>query len=302
MSYYHKYRPQTFAQVRGNEETIMALEGLLTKEEHPHVYLFSGPSGCGKTTIGRILSKQFGCVGDDFKEIDSSTFRGIDSIRDVRNQMNYLPLEGKCRVWLFDEVHKWTNDAQNAALKITEDTPEHVYFILCTTDPQKLIDPLRKRCQTFQVKPLKDGEMLSLLKYVVKKERHIMPDEKVLEQIVDDSMGGPREALNILEKVLAVEPEHQLKVARKTAEEQQQAIELCRVLLRKGSWKEVQSILKGVTDEPESLRRMVLGYCQAILLKESNDRAAELIEIFWDPLYDTGKPGLVYYCYSAIKG
>lgn len=303
MSLYLKYRPKTLEEVRGNKETVEALNKMLSDTSKcPHSFLFTGPSGCGKTTLGRIVANRLGCKGNDYREVDSADFRGIDTIREIRKQAQYRPLEGTCMVWLIDECHKLTNDAQNALLKILEDTPKHVYFILCTTDPQKLIETVKGRCSTFQVKLLDEIPMTKLLRVVTKAEGETL-DAEVFEQIVQDSMGHARNALQILEQVLNVSPEKRLEIAKKSAEQQSQTIELCRALLNpKGGWKSVATILEGLkSQDPENIRRAVLGYCQAILLKADNVQAGIIMEQFLEPTYNSGFPQIVFASYSAIK-
>lgn len=301
-SLYLKYRPTELHQIIGNEAVVASLEGMLSMVETcPHAFLLTGETGCGKTTIGRIIASRLGCVGSDFREVDSADFRGIDTVREIRKQSMFRPVESSVRVWLIDECHKMTNDAQNALLKILEDTPKHVYFILCTTEPQKLLSTIKGRCSQFQVKPLNEMEMFKLLRSVVKEENETL-HKPVYEQIIQDSFGHPRNALQILDQVLRVEPDKRLDAAKKSAEEQSESIELCRALLGNKSWSTIAGILSGLKDqEPESIRRHVLGYCQAVLLKSSNDRAAVIIESFWEPFYNIGFPGLVFACYSSIK-
>lgn len=144
--------------------------------------------------------------------------------------------------------------------------------------------------------------MFALLRRVVKEENESLA-KPVYEQITQDSMGHPRNALQILDQVLRVPSEQRLEVAQRSAEQQSQSIELCRALLGHHGWKKVAAILTGLKDqEPESIRRHVLGYAQSVLLKSENDVAALVIEEFRDPLYDIGFPGLVYSCYSVVKG
>jgi len=302
MSLYQKYRPQTLDQVRGNEEVVLVLTNLLKKKkEFPHTVLFHGETGCGKTTLARIIAKELGCKERDLAEINSADFRGIDTVRDIIKNSQYLPIEGEKRAWIIDEVHKMTNDAQNALLKLLEDSLPHVYFLLCTTEPQKLLPTIRGRCSEFQVKPLSNMQMHRLLRSVVRSEKETLADE-VYEQIVQDSLGHPRNALQILEQVLSVPEEHRIQTAQKAAAQQSQIIELCRALINKSGWKEVRTIIEGLKDqEPENIRRIVLGYCQAILLKGENDRAAMIIEAFWDPTYNVGFPYITYACYSITK-
>lgn len=306
MSLAIKYRPSTLSEVKGNREIVTTLESMLSdKSTCPHSFLLTGQSGCGKTTIGRIIAARLGCVGVDFYEIDSADFRGIDSARDIRKNAQYMPRDGECIVFLIDECHKLTNDAQNALLKILEDTPSHVYFILCTTDPQKLLSTIKGRCSTFQVKPLTETQMYGLLRKVVKEEGKELP-KLVLDQIVQDSLGQSRNALQTLEQVLHASPEQQLEIAKRAAEQQSEVIELCRALLSKKGWKEVSGILirlkEAKEEDAEGIRRSVLGYCQAILLKAENNLAAAVLEAFLEPTYNTGFPGIVFSCYSAVKG
>lgn len=301
MSLYLDYRPRTWDEIVGNEETVSSLQNMLKKGNVPHTYLFVGGSGCGKTTIARILANDLGCNGNDYREINAADFRGIDSVREIIQSAKYKPLEGKTKVYMIDECHKLTTDAQNAMLKILEDTPDHVYFILATTDPQKLLATVKSRAVQYVMNPLSDMEMMRLLKITIKKEKESV-DKEVLEQIIQDSMGHPRAAMNILEKVLNTEPEERLEAAKAMAEQTNESIELCRCLLSNSGWKKCAAILQGLKgQEAESIRRVVLGYAQSVLLKGDNDKAAMIIEQFMEPLYDVGFPGLVFNCYAVCK-
>ncbi len=300
---YLKYRPEILDDVIGNEELINTLKGMLQKDAKQPIgksLLFHGPTGCGKTTLGRILARELGAKGNDIREVDSADFRGIDTIRDIRKQSAYKPLEGNYRVWILDECHKMTGDAQTALLKALEDTPEQVYYILCTTEPQKLLSTIRGRCQSFQVNQLSEKEMKKLLRKIVKAEEETLTKE-VYEQIVQDSQGHPRNALQTLAQVLSVDEINRLKAAKKTAETQSKTIELCRALTTGAPWKKTAVILKGLKEEePENIRRAVLGYCQTILLNGENHAVAGIMGEFIDPFYNTGFAGLVFACYSAI--
>ena len=307
MGLYQKHRPSSLDTVVGNNDTVEALEKLLGKKDIPHAFLLCGPTGCGKTTIARILSERVGAAMGDITEVDSADFRGIDTIRDLRKQASFVPLHGDSRVFILDECHQLSKDAQNALLKQLEDTPSHVYFILCTTEPHKLLPTIRSRCSTHDVNPLSETEMVKLLKRIIKsenrgKEKKKVVDDKVLEAIAESSLGHPRGAINILEKVLVVSKDKQMKVAKQAAEEQTQSIELAKALLRRATWKEVSFILKGLKDEdPERIRRHILGYCNAVLLNGSNDIAAAIMEEMIEPFYNSGMPGLVFACYAISK-
>jgi DNA polymerase-3 subunit gamma/tau len=203
---------------------------------------------------------------------------------------------------MIDECHRLTGDAMSALLKILEDCPAHVYFILCTTDPQKLLPTIIGRCSQFTVQLLSEDQIASLVRKVAKLEGEKL-DKEVWEQIAIDSQGHARNALQILEQVLAVESEQRFEMAKKSAEEQSQTIELCRALIGKKGWKAISHILSGLKDqEPENVRRAVLGYCSAILLKSENDQAGLVMECFIENFYNSGFPGLVFACLSVTKG
>jgi len=300
MSLYLDYRPQEWDEIVGNKETVQAIENMLKKGNPPHSYLLTGGTGCGKTTVARILATKLGCTEANFREV---TPRKIDEIRSIIGSSKYKPMDGSdCCVWYLDEIHLAGKDAQDTLLKILEDTPNHVYFILSTTDPQKLAGPVKGRCMTFDMKVLSDKEMLKLLAKIVKAEGEKL-DRVVYEQIIDDAQGHPRNAIQVLEKVLNTDEDNRLEIAKSMAEQVNESIELCRALLKQDNWKKVSAILVGLkAQEPESVRRVVLGYCTTVLLKSSNDTAAMIIEYFEEPLYNVGFPGLVKNCYCVIKG
>jgi DNA polymerase-3 subunit gamma/tau len=201
-----------------------------------------------------------------------------------------------------DECHKLSNDAQNALLKALEDTPRHVFYILCTTDPQKLIPTIKGRCSQFKMNPLSDKDMFRLLRQVVKGEEESL-QKQIYDQIVQDSQGRPRNALQILGQVLAVPEEKRLETAKRSAEIQSQVIELCRALVSNSGWKKITNILSNLQDQDaESVRRAVIGYCSSILLKEENTTAAKIMEAFIETPYgNLGFPQLVFCCYCSIQ-
>lgn len=297
---YQKYRPTKFEQVVGNATTVTSLK-YVTKTKDVHTFLFTGPTGCGKTTLARIVAKELGASDNSIIEVDSAQFRGIDTIRDIRQKSQFVPLEGTIKVWIIDEVHQLSKDAQNAFLKILEDTPQHVYFILCTTDPQKLIKTIQSRCSTYSVEPLNKQEMYTLLRRIVKAENATLSKDMYLN-IIKSSEGRPREAIQILEKIINVPEGEEGDLSALTNNVEQESIELCRALAKGASWKAIRTILKGLKNEdPERIRRHVLGYFSAILLNKDDERIAGLMEEFLEPFYNTGFPGLVYACYSCTK-
>lgn len=301
MSLYLKYRPQTLSEFKGNKEIVATLKGMLKKENIPHVFLFHGQTGCGKTTLARIIAKELKCNDNNIIEIDTAQFRGIDTVREIRRNAQFTPLGGSNKVYIVDEIHKATGDAQNAFLKILEDTPAHVYFILCTTDPQSLLPTIKGRCSQFQVQLLDDDDMEELLNSITKAENDTL-EKEITDQIILDAQGHPRNAIQILEQVLSTPAKRRLIVAQKTAIEQSESIALCRALIKREGWSKVKTILQGLKQqEAESVRRVVLGYASSVLLNKDDSVAGLILENFEEPFYNIGFPGLVLACYRIIK-
>jgi len=303
MNMYNKYRPTKLKQVVGNEETKESLQAVIDKKakgkDIPHAYLLSGASGCGKTTIGRILAKEFGCEGRDYVEINTSDFNGIDMVRDIISKLPYRPVQSKCRVYLLDEVHNISRNGQDGLLKALEDCPNHVYFILCTTDPQKLLPTLRNRCTPYMVSELDEEQLIKVVKRVCKKEKVKIKTES-LELIVEQAFGSARMAIQFLEKIIDLPTKLHEKAIHQIQEKNNEAIALCRELFKaKISWKSIASIVKGIKGDAESTRRCVMGYCRSILLNSGNSKAYKIMTCFAEPFYVNGKDDLVIACYEA---
>ncbi len=297
------YRPKTLKEVEGNRSTVEAMQAILSREKDlPHAFLFHGGSGCGKTTLGRIVANELGCAQADMREVDVADFRGIDTIRDIRQQSRLKPMAGPVRVWLLDEVQKMTGDAQSALLKILEDTPPHVFFILCTTNPEKLLKTIISRCMAFSVGPLSERQTTRLLQRIVKAEGVEGFPEEAYKQLHAASQGHPRRAVVELDRIIDLDPKSILKAIEQTSKDEALGIDLCRALLKRESWGKVAAVLRGLQDqEEESLRRMVLGYMNAVLLKEDNQQAAHVIECFKSHFFDCGKAGFTQAAYDAVS-
>ena len=195
-----EHRPVNLSEIVGNKAIKDSLESIFArKSDFPHAYLFHGPTGTGKTTMARIIAGLLKCDESALQEYNVANLRGIDTVRTINENCRYMPMTGETRVYILDEIHRQTKDAKEGLLKLLEDPPSHVYFILCTTNPEELPDTLRGRCHTYQLKPLKSTEMMELLKSVLKKEKVEDYPETILREIIHLSEGLPRNALVMLD-------------------------------------------------------------------------------------------------------
>jgi DNA polymerase III gamma/tau subunit len=314
---YKKHRPTSFQDIVGNQTVVATLRAFLKSRSLPHALLLSGPSGTGKTTIARILKAKLKCSDMDYTEINSADFRGIETIRDLRETMQYAPSGGNVRMFVLDEGHQLSHDAQNALLKLLEDPPEHVYFVICTTTPDKLIKTVRNRCTDLPMKLLTDTQIRDLLISVARKEswegfvgiegEEDVPLEKVrfLMMIAEKAQGSARSALVILEQTKGLSEAEAKALVNNYDLEQAEAIDLCRALAHNKSWKECADILSKLETDPETVRRVVLGYMASVLLKASGnvaDVASHVISVFEEPFFGGGKPALINACYKIKKG
>lgn len=307
MELYKKHRPKTLSEVVGQPEAVKVLGEMLRGRSVPHAILFAGSSGCGKTTLARILRMELGCKGMDFEEINCAAVDGaIETVRNIQQRMGGHPMGSPCRIWLLDEIQSLSRAgfAQQALLKMLEDTPEHVYFLLCTTDPDKVLATIRNRCTRIAVKPLQPKDMESLLRSVIGKEGTKVSDE-VVDRIVEKAEGSPRAALVSLGSVIGL-PDGERLEAVERSDARGQAIELARALMNpRFRWPDVAKLLKSLEgEEPESLRRMVLGYARSVLLGggQSSVRAYNVIYGFEGNMFDSGAAGLARACWDVING
>lgn len=303
-----KYRPKNFDEFKGNETTVRGLKTLLKKQEDmPHVFLFTGPSGSGKTTLARILANELGCnFESDFYELNTANTRGIDTIREMISVANYEPLLGKVKVFLLDECHMITGQAQEALLKFLEDTPKHVYVILCTTEPEKLNITTKNRCSQWSVSLLNEELIIKLLDWVLTEEKKTI-DSAVKSSIAIVAEGCPRTALVLLEKIIDLSNIiFQLQIIEAHDSEAEIAKSLSQLIWKREPWEKLANILENLEkfkDEPESLRYAMLGYFSKIMLNSEKDserdRASKIVEIFSNNFFYTKKAGLILACYKA---
>jgi DNA polymerase III gamma/tau subunit len=303
---YLKHRPKRFKDMVGQEDAIKVLTGFVKNGNVPHVILFSGEPGTGKTTAARILKDKLGCDDGDFEERNCAKEGGIDVVRTISEQMTMFAMAGKDRprVWLLDEFARATIPAQESLLKVLEDTPDHVYFFLATTAPDKVIRALRTRCTPIVTRLLSGEEMTGLVRGVAAKEGKEVPDA-VVERIVEAAEGSPRMALVHLNAVINLPTEKEQCDAIVSPEVQKQGRDLCEALLKRSKWAKVAVLLRQVEKEdPEGIRRQVMGWARNKLLTSVNDkgacvRAAQVLDCFKGNFFEAGNGGLALACWEV---
>ena len=219
---YRTYRPSTFEEVAGQEHIVKTLQNALATGKLAHAYLFAGPRGTGKTTMAKLLAKALNCdegIGHqcnecknckaiiegthpDVLELDAASNNGVDEIRELIDKVKYGTILGRYKVYIIDEVHMLSTGAFNALLKTLEEPPEHVIFILATTEPHKILPTILSRCQRYDFTKLSDKDIKNRLKSVLEKEGVAYNDEAI-DIIISLADGGMRDALSILDQVLA---------------------------------------------------------------------------------------------------
>jgi DNA polymerase-3 subunit gamma/tau len=297
---YKRYRPSSLKDLVGQAAAVQTIQQLGRNNSMPHSLLFSGPSGCGKTTAARILADKLGCHGADLQEINAAEARGIDEVRDIQRQMSFRPFESKFRIWILNEVHEITKNAANALLVPLEDTPEHVFFFLTTTDPQKLIRPIRTRCTEIKLGSIDWRDLEQLVNETAAKEDKPVSQD-VVDKIIKLSDGSARQALVFLHQVIDI-PESDRLRALEAEDVEALSIELCRALMdAKTSWKTVSGLLKNIKDDPEKIRWSVLAYATKSLLG-GNPAAYVVIDSFRENFFNSKMAGLAAACWEVKNG
>jgi len=326
---YHRYRPCKFSEIYGHKSVVSSLKKVALSKNNSSSYLFFGSSGCGKTTAARILAMALNCdnldakgdpcaecrsctsimsgVNPDVQEINAAEARGIDEIRRIKDSMALSSFASKNKIYILDECHSLTKDAQQSLLKVLEESPRGVFSVLCSTEPKKILPTVSNRCQKFKFDKLPIKEIKGLVNHVfldVVSDKG--PDwfdsaaggqlDPVLTLVSEKAQGSPRSALVYLQQVLQIDSiedctvEGVSKLLDDALEGEAHAIELCRALISKKPWTTLVEVYKDINVPPERVRLTILGYFRAVLLKaetwQKAKMAASVMELFLEPFYD----------------
>lgn len=301
---YRKWRPEVFADVVGQDSTVKTLENSLTNRRISHAYLFAGPRGTGKTSVARILAKGLNCqlgptatpcgkcaecrtikegTSLNVVEIDGASNRGIDDVRELRNQVQFAPVNASYKVYIIDEVHMLTAEAFNALLKTLEEPPKHVVFIFATTDPHRLPPTILSRVQRFDFTRFTVQAMVERLSKVAR-EHDFKADAEALRLIAAHAAGGMRDALSILEKCAAfadeITPETVAEILGIALQEQ---VDGFTESLLGSTWPDTLGMINDLYNQGKDLRQFALAVIarlrQYILAAPAENEPARLAAI-----------------------
>lgn len=287
----NKYRPKSWKAVLGQGSIPTSVERALASGECQS-FLFTGPSGVGKTTLARLIARDLKCRASNILEIDAASNSGVDAARQLVQNLSFRAMgKRKTRVIIIDECHALTKASWQVLLKAVEEPNAGDYFVFCTTEATKVPKTIVTRCLSYQLKEVPHGKLLDYIKRVSKKEGYAPKDSEILEVLTDAAQGSPRMALSLLGQVLHSDlDEEQARELFSSASNSPDVYKLCKELQRDNpNWKILRSTLtdmKGTA--PEGIRRQVLYYFAAIILKESqldsSSRSVQLIEAFSEPI------------------
>ena len=328
MSLYLKHRPKNLDEVLGNQVVKDSIKNSLANHDVHHALLFFGETGTGKTTLARIVAMSLNCLSysgapcgwcgnclaigsnesPDYLEINAANMRGIDDVRAVIKNMDFTNTYLPNRVFVFDECHQWTNEAQNCILKVLEEPNEHSYIILCTTDPTKLLKTVRSRCEEYELFPLSYEDKVSLVKTVSSKEG-ITLEEATIDVFAKNCSSNPRELLTELSKLFTQDNrntvESVISVLRLSTEvDEANGYEIAKLLMKK-DFASLSKLSKTLDKSSnfEGMRRVILAYAKSCLIGKMpvNELALCVMNAFIKPLEDGVQfEDFVYRLYGLI--
>ena len=281
---YRQYRPQTFKEVKGQGQVTDVLAKAIKNKKISHAYLFSGSRGTGKTSVARILAHELGVSAKDLYEIDAASNRGIDDIRLLREGVYAMPFDSEYKFYIIDEAHMLTKDAWNAFLKTLEEPPAHAIFVLATTERDKVPETIQSRCEMYSFKQPTREMLAEVVADIAKKEGFSL-ERSAAELVALLAEGSFRDALSILQKVLAVSDNKKIEVAEVEEVAGAPRGELVRQLLealaKKDAASALQTIRTAVSENIDArvLAKLLIHRMRVVLLmRYAPDIADELAQ------------------------
>jgi DNA polymerase-3 subunit gamma/tau len=300
---YNKWRPQKWEEIIGQQHIVQTLRNAVISNRVVHAYLFAGPRGTGKTTAARLLAKAVNCLDEDLTsrpcnqcahclavnenrfldliEIDAASQTGVDDVRDLRDKVNFTPNKGRYKIYIFDEVHMFSNNAFNALLKTLEEPPPHAIFILATTEIHKIPATVLSRCQRHEFRRLPVNDIVHQLQNIAKSE-NLTVDTEAMLLIARQSAGGMRDAISLLDQMASTGKEITLGMTQTVlgTATNQTVIELITAVLEREPAEGMNTIhtaLDAGTD-PRQLARQVVDYLRVLLLLQmGNSTLVDLV-------------------------
>lgn len=270
-----RYRPQSFADVVGQDAVVRSLQGIC-KRKDAQVFLFAGPAGTGKTSLSRIVCKALGVEDSAMMEIDAASKNGIDDMRQLQEIIQYRPFSGSGkRAVILDEAHAVSKQGFDSLLKILEEPPEHVVWCFCTTNVAKIPKTLQTRCAKFDLKLVSEKDLGGLYDWVCEQEKLELPGD-VGDLIIREAQGSPRQLLSNMVVARTAKTKKEAAELLRTVEETKDSIELARFIMNgNGKWSDCMVLLAKLKDEqPESLRIMIANYLSACMKNAKTDKDA----------------------------
>ena len=304
MSLFNKYRPKLLSEIVGQTIAVQTIQKKLDEGTWPSTSLFSGPTGTGKTTLALIVADLLTGGKANPIEVNCAEVRGIDSVREMQEQLEYPPLVGGKVVYILDEVVQLPKATQQAALSLLERPPEWAYFLLCTSDMSGLLPTFLGRCFKIPLGPIPINALHFVVQSICIKEKRSIFLE-VANEITSRANGSARNALQLLEAVLA-QPDDQAQLesvrgAGEDGEDNNSIGFLGKLLLQNSDWRSVCVALKKVksTDDAERMRWSVMIFLNAVLCNGNNETAYRILRSFRNSFKDSGVPGLTAACYEV---